>query len=309
MIRPLSKALQEKAEKELFEKPNRTPSDILALREWLKKQPHLQSVNPTDQLLVAFLRGNKYSLERSKEKLDMLYTLRAVVPEIFRDRNPFDPIIQEILQLGIFLPLDDCMAEDSCRIVSCRFGLYNPSKHKMSDVLKVIFMILEILILEDDNYVIAGEIGLTDMKGAGFNAFLQFTPALAQKLVTCMEKAFPLRMKGVYILHTPSGFETAFQILKTFLGDKLRNRFQVIGQNKEQVYSFFPKEVLPKEYGGMARSLDELTVYWKAKVESYQDWFLEQDKQYSDESLRLDKPRTSSTLFGVEGSFRKLEVD
>ncbi|CAH0726589.1 unnamed protein product, partial [Brenthis ino] len=309
MIRPLSKALQEKAEKELFEKPNRIPSDILALREWLKKQPHLQSVNPTDQFLVAFLRGNKHSLERSKEKLDMLYTLRAVVPEIFRDRNPFDPIIQEILQLGIFLPLDVCMAEDSCRIVNTRVGLYNPSKYKMSDLMKVVFMILEILILEDDNYVVAGQMELSDLRGVGLSTFLQLTPALAKKFVTCIEKAFPLRMKGAYILHTPSGFETAFQILKTFLGDKLRNRFQVIGQNVEQVYSVFPKEVLPKEYGGMAKSLDELRAYWKAKVESYQDWFLEQDKQYSDESLRPDKPRTSSTLFGIEGSFRKLEVD
>ncbi|CAH0726590.1 unnamed protein product, partial [Brenthis ino] len=309
MIRPLPKALQEKAEKELFEKPNRIPSDILALREWLKKQPHLQSVNPTDQFLVAFLRGNKYSLERSKEKLDMLYTLRAVVPEIFRDRNPFDPIIQEILQLGILFPLDVCVAEDSCKLIYWRLGLYNPSKHKMSDFLKVVFMIAEILILEDDNYVVAGEMGLTDFKGVGLGTFLQFTPALAQKLVTCIEKAFPLRMKGIYIIHTPSGFETAFQILKTFLGDKLKNRFQVIGKNIEQVYSVFPKEVLPKEYGGKTRSLDELTAYWKAKVESYQDWFLEQDKQYSDESLRPDKPRTSSTLFGVEGSFRKLEVD
>ncbi|CAH0726586.1 unnamed protein product, partial [Brenthis ino] len=179
----------------------------------------------------------------------------------------------------------------------------------MSDVLKVIFMILEILILEDDNYVVAGEMGLLDLKDLGLSTFLRFTPALAQKLVTCIEKAFPLRMKGIYIIHTPSGFETAFQILKTFLGDKLKNRFQVIGQNIEQVYSVFPKEVLPKEYGGMAKSLDELTVYWGTKVESYQDWFLEQDKQYSDESLRPDKPRTSSTLFGVEGSFRKLEVD
>lgn len=53
-----------------------------------------------DQFLLAFLRGNKHSLERSKEKLDMFYTLRTVVPEIYRDRNPFDPVLQDFLKLG-----------------------------------------------------------------------------------------------------------------------------------------------------------------------------------------------------------------
>lgn len=48
MIRPLPPALQEIAERELNEKPNRIESDILALREWLAKQPHLQTVNPCE---------------------------------------------------------------------------------------------------------------------------------------------------------------------------------------------------------------------------------------------------------------------
>ncbi|CAG9567049.1 unnamed protein product [Danaus chrysippus] len=48
--------------------------------------------------------------------------------------------------------------------------------------------------------------------------------------------------------------------------------------------------------------------YWKAKVESYRDWFLNEE-ECSDESLRPGKPRSSSSLFGVDGSFRQLDVD
>lgn len=53
-----------------------------------------------DQWLLAFLRGSKFSLERSKEKLDMYYTMRTIVPEIFANRDPLEPKIQEILKLG-----------------------------------------------------------------------------------------------------------------------------------------------------------------------------------------------------------------
>lgn len=42
-VRPLSTQLQEKAKKELNEKPNSIESDIKAIKEWLAKQPHLKT--------------------------------------------------------------------------------------------------------------------------------------------------------------------------------------------------------------------------------------------------------------------------
>ena len=52
------------------------------------------------QWLITFLRGCKFSLERTKEKLDMFYTLRTAVPEFFNNRDPMLPLMQKILQLG-----------------------------------------------------------------------------------------------------------------------------------------------------------------------------------------------------------------
>jgi hypothetical protein len=48
---------------------------------------------------------------------------------------------------------------------------------------------------------------------------------------------------------------------------------------------------------------------WKKKLESYRDWFLEQENIKVDESKRPDKSFNISDLFGFEESFRQLNVD
>ncbi|XP_059059454.1 alpha-tocopherol transfer protein-like [Achroia grisella] len=308
-IRPLSAALQQRANEEINENSKRIDSDITALRNWLTKQPHLHTVQPSDQWLIAFLRGSKFSIERSKEKFDMFYTLKSLVPEFFSNTDPLDTRVQEILKLGVFLPLRKCESEDSFRTSIIRIGVFNPSQYHLSDLIKVSFMVTEILMLEDDNFTVAGEQVIIDMKDVGVGILSQWTPALAKKAIACFEKALPVRVRGNHILNTPSGFETAFAILKTFLGEKLKKRIQVHNQNYNNMYKSIPKSVLPKEYGGDDGTVQELTDHWKAKVESYRDWFLKEESVFSDESKRPGKPKTSSELFGVEGSFRKLEVD
>ncbi|KAI8427671.1 hypothetical protein MSG28_002135 [Choristoneura fumiferana] len=263
----------------------------------------------SDQWIVAFLRGCKFSLERTKEKLDMYYTLKSLVPEFLSNRDPLDRKIQEMLKLGLFLPLRRCKDEDSSRICIIRMGAFNPSLYHLTDVLKISFMITEIMMLEDDNFNIAGEESIIDLKGVGINIISQWTPALAKKATSCYEKAFPVRVRSTYIINTPSGFEAPYAILKTFLSEKLKKRIKVYNKDYKAIYHTVPQSTLPVEYGGQDGSLQELIDYWKLKVESYRDWFLAQEIAKSNERLRPGAPKTTSALFGVEGSFRALQVD
>lgn len=96
--------------------------DVLAIREWLARQPHLPKdmgnekfmmhhcqwlyngfvfimIWTDDQRLKTFLRGCKFSLEKVKKKLDMYYTMRNAVPEFFANRDVSKPELKSLFDI------------------------------------------------------------------------------------------------------------------------------------------------------------------------------------------------------------------
>lgn len=222
-IRPLCPELAEKAKKELNEVPDRMAEDVNAIREWLKKQPHL-TTRTDDQFLVNFLRGSKYSLERTKDKLDLYYTCRTAMPEMFADRDPQLPRNLEIIRMGMLLPLPLPMYPGGPRIVLFRPGVYDPSKYRMQDIFRINSLYMDVFMYEDDNMIVAGQVGFMDLKGASMAHFTAMSPTLIKKMMVLNQDAMPLRMKGVNYVHTPTGFETIFNLFKQFLNEKNRQR-------------------------------------------------------------------------------------
>lgn len=309
MIRPLSNQLQTKAETELNECTDRIQDDLKHIREWLEKQPHL-NVRKDEQWLIGFLRGCKFSLQRVKKKLDYFYTIRTLMPEYFTNRDPLLPEIQEILKASCFIPLPKTKDQAGPRIILFRWEACNVGKMLLVDLMKVFFMILDILINEDDNCVVSGIYIWPEFKKFPLTYILQFTPSFVKKTVLCLENAYPMRIKGIHCTNAPAAFESVFNLAKTFMNEKLKNRMFLYSEaTTTNVYKHMPQYLMPKEYGGDGGFVDELAVTWRTKVESYRDWYLEDAKFCSEEKLRVGEPRTSAEMFGVEGTFRKLSID
>ncbi|GAB0090863.1 hypothetical protein DMENIID0001_056310 [Sergentomyia squamirostris] len=306
-LRPLPELLQLKAMKENNEVPERIQDDLMALRSWIEKQPHLRA-RTDDQFLVAFLRGCKYSMEQVKKKIDLYYSSRSAFKEIISDRDPLTDENVDIIQSGRILPLLEPLGSEGPSIAIFRFGHWDLSKLKIIDGFRFYGMIIDILLLEDDHLTISGGIGIFDFANVPMTHFLQFTPTFVKKVMVIYQDAMPVRLKGFHCINTTPGFEIMFNLFKGFLNEKNRNKVYV-HSDLESLYKHIPQKHLPTEYGGEGGSIKDLTTCWENKFLEYRDYLMEESKYGTDEKKRPGLPKTEETLFGIDGSFRKLNVD
>ncbi|KAG6446335.1 hypothetical protein O3G_MSEX004336 [Manduca sexta] len=298
-VRALSSVLRKKAEEEVNETPNVADAAIAQLRDWLHQKPHLRAAKIPDQWLIAFLRGSKFNINKAQEKLDTYYTLKTIAPEIAANRHPFDASIQEILKIGFFLPLRKCSTDTSPRTCLVRVAAFNGTKHSLTDLIKVALMIIEILLIEDDNFTICGEEAIVDVKNLGFGIISQWTPTLAKKVVTCAEKSLSVRLKSMHVLNAGKGLKAALQLFKLFLGSKMKTRIHLYHKDYEKMYRTVDKSILPVEYGGTDGHIQDLIDHWKMKVETYSDWYAQHDSIRPDESKSSDA-KNSANVLGIK---------
>lgn len=222
-IRPLNSSLQAVAKAQLNEEPEKIQEFLDALREWIKKSAHIRS-RDDDQFLVTFLRGCKYSLERTKQKLDMFYTLRTHIPELIGVRDPLDEKMHEIIKLGVGLPLPVTETPGAPRLMLIRPGAYDAHKFTIQEVMKVSTMVNDILMIEDDNMTVAGQFGVIDLANVTLAHFMQMQPAFVKKMTMMMQDGTPIRQKGIHYINAPSSFETLFNLFKSFMNEKMQSR-------------------------------------------------------------------------------------
>ncbi|XP_071526879.1 alpha-tocopherol transfer protein-like isoform X14 [Panulirus ornatus] len=303
----LSEELQQRAKEEINEDPERRAQDIEHIRDWLKHQPHIKA-RTDDWTILRFLRGCKFSLERTKEKLDMYYTCKTLCPEWYKNRDPQDKKLRSILELGALLPLNGSSVRGA-RTVLARMGLPQAVVYNMDELTQGSQLMLELLMEEDEAVSITGIEIIIDIEGMTFTHVAQMTPVFIKKAMTMLQEGYPVRPKGLNYINTPAAFDTVFNIFKSFMKEKMKRRVHIHGSDLESLYKEVPKEVLPVEYGGTNGTIEEIKKYWLDRVDARRDWLLDDENYGVDESKRPGKAKTSADLFGIEGSFRKLTVD
>lgn len=65
---------------------------------FLKNYSFLKLSILDDQWVLSFLRGSKFSLQRTKEKLEFYYVMRSLCPEFYTNRNAALPEIKVFLE-------------------------------------------------------------------------------------------------------------------------------------------------------------------------------------------------------------------
>ncbi|KAF5297760.1 hypothetical protein FQR65_LT09934 [Abscondita terminalis] len=300
-------ALTEELEKQALEELNETPDKRDEVRkhliEWIHQEPHVKF--RTDGLwLLNFIRGAKFSTQKTKQKILAHLTAKVIVPEIFSNRDALQPVLQEMITKGFTLPFHT--HDKNCVLI--RWEALN-SNADFFDVAKLSLMIFEIVLNESDSVLVSGNYIIIDMKKFPLGFLKQANPTILNRLLKHSYAAYPSRVKLMAFINCINGTEHIFNMAKPFIPTKILNRVVFYGENYSELYRTISQTYFPKEYGGSLHSISDLIEFWKNKLESNREWFMENDKYSFDSDQKLLVLKDANNMFGTEGSFRRLEVD
>ncbi|KAF5291260.1 hypothetical protein FQR65_LT11438 [Abscondita terminalis] len=264
-----------------------------------------------DRSLSNFVKGSKWSTQRAKEKIDCFYSVRTLFPEFFNNRDPCGLDVQKVFNAGLMCPLPNKNKINQSYIVY--FNLTNMHVENISllEVIKVFYMVLDVLLKEEDDFAESGLQMITDYENVPLKVLGEITPKMVKSFLFCLQAAYPVRFRSYVGINVPDTFQKLLNtILNSFVNEKTRNKITILGKNSaHKVNTIIDKSMFPKEMGGENGSLPIIADQWKSKMESYKNWFLEDAKYISNELLRTEKMKYKNQEFGIEGSFRKLNFD
>lgn len=124
--------------------------------------------------------------------------------------------------MGLPLPYTECAS--SPRVFLIRPRVYDPNLWKIEDVMKVSLMMNDILLREDDNIVVAGQVGILDLANLSGGHFRRLQPTLIKKMTMMGEEGSPIRNRGFHYINTPKGFEQVFNVFLSVMNEKSKCR-------------------------------------------------------------------------------------
>ncbi|CAH0391436.1 unnamed protein product [Bemisia tabaci] len=277
----------------------RIREDVQHLKDWISKEPHLPKIED-EKWLQTYLHTNKYSLEKTKRKLENLYTLRTKLPHIYKNRDPTAP---EILQAreAVTVAVSDKVTKTGGMIYYYKFG--DPDLLNMVDFTKRIFMLTDALLVEYPD--LNNFMSFVDCNGIQAQHILK-TALGAGPMAEIYDKAYSERVRAIHLINAPATVHLMTDVLKRYFSQKLGDRIYTHKPGSLSFGEEIDMDVLCSDFGGRGSSLSQLEEHTQQLLEKHRKWFMQQDDICSNETLRR---KDDSQIEELKGSFRRLEVD
>lgn len=274
------KEIQKFAEDNINETEENRENGINEITRWLNEEKTNLNARLEPRYIIPFLRLAKYNIEDAKTRLINYYNLRRDNAIWFTNRDPASPELEEIIKLGVFVPLRQLYKNQL--VVLIRTAAHNPKIHSQENIFKVDHMILDVAALfEFEISQIFGLISVFDMNGVTFWHAKALTPGIVKRAVTAWQH-YHIASKSFEFINSPGYLNVILNIFKTFMTDSMKKSTRVHSNGLKSLHTFVDKEILPEEYGGSAGKLEDLINFWHDKLLSKREWFLEDDKYRSD---------------------------
>ncbi|KAJ8711040.1 hypothetical protein PYW07_008282 [Mythimna separata] len=277
---------------------------IKNIREWYEKQPHLPQGQLHDQMIVGHLKTRGFSVEQAKEKIDNYFSARVKMPDVLLGREPLSPLMDKYLKEGYWV-VPPMRTKENHRVIL--FRIVNPDMTVL-DVVKLGFLMGDYRLF---NETTQGDHWIFDFSNATLSHAMQFTPILISKIYYHITSCYAIKIKGLHLINVPSFGYSILALFKKIMKAKHVERLHLY-EGFDKIFKVLPKEMFPSDLGGTAKmTVQDISDMWYETLQSdtWKEFFANQDKNFTvDESKRTAASKISDS-FGVEGSFRKLELD
>ncbi|XP_047033353.1 clavesin-1-like [Helicoverpa zea] len=293
-------------EKEYEKNPDISPEDIKKLRDWLKTQPHLPGEHLTDvDLLIAYHCCEKSS-EVTKQVLDLHFTLRTLFTPFFKDRV-FDKKAEFALNTVLCAPLVTPTAE-GYRVVYLRLLDPEPRNFSLPETVRAFMMVFDLWQHEEGTW--PGFVMLIDMDMATLSHVARLDLMVVKKVIYFLQECMFVKLKGVHFMSAPYFMDKVLMLIKPYLKKELMDIIHTHQVGSDSLYKMIPKKALPKEEGGEYKDHATLRDELLKRLQANPTFIREENKRRVNESLRKGgKPSQIEKEFGIQGSFKKLDID
>ncbi|KAK3910648.1 Alpha-tocopherol transfer protein-like [Frankliniella fusca] len=284
--------------------PDKQRDCVRQLKDWMQTQPHLPR-NYDERILPRFLNGTKYDVHRAKRKIDAYFTARAKMPEFFAQRDPSSKETQQAWRALSVLPLARTR-RDGARVTLHILNDVDATEHVASSIYKMIFMISDIRLVEEAE--ISGDVFVFDLANVSLTIMLKHAGSMLKKVLSLAQGAYPQRLKEIHIINAHPFVNKGINLFRSFMKEKMRNRF-VVHSSLESLHKYVPADLLPAEYGGGPRTVENLCDQWNKALESYTLYFQQQEGVKATLGKASHKSAPAPAVQPVQGSFRNLGLD
>ncbi|XP_063929941.1 alpha-tocopherol transfer protein-like [Zophobas morio] len=222
---------------------------------------------------------------------------------MFTNRNP-STSMHKILEHSLVTIFPKKTPED-CSIIFIKFVDSNSDNFNLLDELKYINMVCMLHLYQEgpsDGYLI-----LVDLKEMSFGHVVKIRPLLTKNFFYYLQEAMPVRLKGIHFFNPVPFMDTFLSLVKPFLKKEMLDTLYV-HETIDALTKFVPLECLPVDYGGSEETAAHLHKKIRNKLIENTAVFDWEETLTVDESKRMKESKMND-FFGIDGSFKKLEID
>uniref|UniRef100_A0A0A9YE61 Alpha-tocopherol transfer protein n=1 Tax=Lygus hesperus TaxID=30085 RepID=A0A0A9YE61_LYGHE len=262
------------------------------LMQWLLEQPHLPD-HIDENVLTSFAMCCRKGIEDSKKRLDAYFTVRAMFPVLYENR---DPLSDEMVENCKTIAHGMCpgYTPECCRVYVAKLMNADVDVFNFNALVRRLLLIQDLTMMRD---LKSGIYLVADFTGVTVHHFLKLSISQARDLMFCIQNVYPLRVKKMVFINVKPFCKTLLErMVIPLLKKKIANRTHFFADTKK-VSKVVPVEILPRDMGGNGPSSDEVNDFWNNELALYSDWISNEGSTTSDESKREGTSKLSLTEF------------